>query len=136
MDVPLSAHCYLIAKMGWMRRHLNKIRLPYHIIPPGVLRNAMPQMPQMPPQMPQRLPNGIEIAPYQPGGSTSLGSTPHQHISKPNQVSIFIITISKNETIYSLTFPKTYYDKLIRVFIPIGISAILFANLTVGFRIK
>jgi hypothetical protein len=44
--------------------------------------------------------------------------------------------ISKNETIYSLTFPKTYYDKLIRVFIPIGISAILFANLTVGFRIK
>lgn len=30
--------------------------------------NAMPQMPQMPPQMPQRLPNGIEIAPYQPTG--------------------------------------------------------------------
>ena len=24
-------------------------------------------MPQMAPQMPQRLPNGIEIAPYQPG---------------------------------------------------------------------
>lgn len=27
-------------------------------------------MPQMAPQMPQRLPNGIEIAPYQPGGAS------------------------------------------------------------------
>lgn len=38
--------------------------------------NAMPQMPQMPPQMPQRLPNGIEIAPYQPnaGGFNAPGA--------------------------------------------------------------